>query len=72
MKMSNNNHHHAERFREGAGLSPLVFAGISIIEVAAALKKNAESQSNTTCLVSRVTGQIKCYFKLPIRALIRR
>ena len=56
MKMSNSNHHHAERFREGGGFSPLIFSGISIIEVAAALKKNAGSQSNTTCLVSRVTG----------------
>jgi hypothetical protein len=48
MKMSNNNHHHAGRFRKGGGSSPLLFAGISIIEVAAALKKNAESQSIIT------------------------
>jgi hypothetical protein len=52
MKMSNNNHHHAERICEGRGSSPLVFAGISIIEVAAALKKNPGSQSSTTWLVA--------------------
>jgi hypothetical protein len=32
MKMTNNNHHHAGRFREGDGSSPLVFARISIFE----------------------------------------
>jgi hypothetical protein len=51
MKMTNNNHH-AERFREGGGPS-IVFVGISIIEAAAALKKNAGWQSNITCLISR-------------------
>lgn len=48
MKITNKNHHHAGRFREGGGSSPLVFAEISAIEVAAALKKDAESQSITT------------------------
>lgn len=48
MKMTSNNHHHAGRFGEGRGSSPLVFAGISITEVDAALKKGAESQSITT------------------------
>jgi hypothetical protein len=33
MKMTNSNHHHAERFREGGGLSPLIFSEISIIGV---------------------------------------
>jgi len=70
MKMSNSNHHHAERFREGGGFSPLIFSGISIIEVAAALKKNAGSQSNTTCLVSRVTGNFKS--KSTVSALMTR
>ena len=46
-KMTNNNNNHAGRFREGGGSSPLVFAGIAITEVAAALKKDAESQSIT-------------------------
>ena len=46
MKITNKNHHPG-RFREGGG-SPLVLAGISITEVAAALKKDAESQSITT------------------------
>jgi hypothetical protein len=46
--MTNSNNHHAGRFREGGVSSPLVFAGISIIEVPAALKKDAESQSITT------------------------
>lgn len=39
MNMSNKNHHHAGRFREGGGSSPFVFAGISITEVASALKE---------------------------------
>jgi hypothetical protein len=46
-KMTNNNNHHVGRFCEGGGSSPFVFAGICITEVAAALKKDAESQSIT-------------------------
>jgi hypothetical protein len=45
--MTNNNNHHVGRFCEGGGSSPFVFAGICITEVAAALKKDAESQSIT-------------------------
>jgi len=48
MKMRNKNHHHAGRLREGGVSSPLVFAGISIIGVPAAMKKDAEPQSITT------------------------
>jgi hypothetical protein len=47
-KIMSNHLRHNQPFGEGGGSSPLVFAGISIIEVVAALKKGAESQSITT------------------------